>query len=60
VLLARVAARAGDASDATPAVVRQQLTYEPGGFSEGWARVEAGASPAATLEKAREALAQLG
>jgi aminoglycoside phosphotransferase family enzyme/predicted kinase len=58
VLLARVAARTGDASDATPDVVRQQLAYEPGGFSGSWIRIDAGASPAATVEMAREALGE--
>lgn len=54
VLLARVAARRGDASDATPAVVAQQLAREPGEMS--WSRVDAGGSPGATLAAARAAL----
>jgi uncharacterized protein len=56
-LLARVAARTGDASDATADVVRQQLGYETGALSQGWIRVDAGAGPAATLDNARKALA---
>jgi len=58
-LLARVAGRTGDASDATPDVVRQQLAYETGAFSPGWSRVDAGASPASTVKEAREALGQV-
>ena len=55
-LLARVAARAGDASDATPDVVRQQLAYDTGSLAAGWSRVDAGAGAAATVERARRAL----
>jgi hypothetical protein len=58
-LLARVATRTGDASDATPDVVRRQLGYETGTLSSSWTRVDAGADPAATVETAREALAQI-
>jgi aminoglycoside phosphotransferase family enzyme/predicted kinase len=58
VLLARVAGRSGDASDATPDVVHQQLAYETGAFSPAWTRVDASASPCATVEKARKALAE--
>ena len=58
-LLDRVAARVGDASDATPDVVRQQIAYETGAFSPRWTRVDAGASPAAIAERARKALAQV-
>ncbi len=57
-LLERVGARNGDASDATPDVVRQQLTEDPGAVTPGWVSVDAGGSAAATLEKAREALAR--
>ena len=55
-LLARVAARTGDASDATPDVVRQQLAYETGALAAGWRRVDAGAGPAATVANARKSL----
>jgi predicted kinase len=55
-LLARVAARAGDASDATPEVVRAQLGYETGAFSPAWIRLDAGASPAETVDEARKVL----
>jgi aminoglycoside phosphotransferase family enzyme/predicted kinase len=56
-LLARVSARKGDASDATPDVVRQQLGYKTGAFSSSWTGVKANAGPAATLRRARKALA---
>jgi aminoglycoside phosphotransferase family enzyme/predicted kinase len=55
-LVERVAARQGDASDATPDVVRQQLARETGPLSPRWTRIDAGGSAAATLGKAREAL----
>ncbi len=42
-LIARIAGRRGDASDATPAVVRQQLTYDIGPLS--WQRLDASAAP---------------
>ena len=47
VLLERVAGRVGDASDATPAVVRKQLELPSGPIS--WAPVEAGGSIEAVL-----------
>lgn len=56
-LIARVAARRRDVSDATPDVVRQQLAREIGPLTEGWARVDARGSTAQTLEKARDVLA---
>jgi uncharacterized protein len=58
-LLARVAGRTRDASDATPDVVRHQLAYEIGAFSAGWTRVAAGAGPAAIVRKAQETLAKV-
>jgi predicted kinase len=58
-LVARVAARVGDASDVTPDVVREQLAYETGAFSESWSRVDAAAGPAATVGQARKALVQV-
>jgi len=57
-LLARVEGRTGDASDATPDVVRQQLAYETGAFSESWTRVDADANPTATVEQALRSLAR--
>jgi aminoglycoside phosphotransferase family enzyme/predicted kinase len=51
---ARVAARTGDASDATPAVVDAQLAAGPGPLT--WTRVTAGGNPAETLTNARKAL----
>lgn len=51
VLRARVAARRGDASDATPDVVDQQLARGTGAV--GWTRIEAGASATATRELVR-------
>jgi aminoglycoside phosphotransferase family enzyme/predicted kinase len=53
-LLARVGARAGDASDADAAVVRRQLGYAVGPMD--WARVPAGGGPEATAAAARQAL----
>lgn len=46
-LAARVAARTGDASDATPQIVAKQLAYDLGRLE--WPRVDAGGSPGATL-----------
>jgi hypothetical protein len=56
-LIERVEARSGDASDATGAVVRLQLAGDTGALTPGWRCIDAGGSPAATLEQAREALA---
>jgi aminoglycoside phosphotransferase family enzyme/predicted kinase len=53
-LIARVGARSGDASDASPAVVAQQLTHDPGPLD--WSRIDAGAGPDSTLAAARRAL----
>ena len=55
VLHARVAARRGDASDATPDVVTRQA--EAAANPAGWPTVDASGDPAATLRAAR---AQLG
>jgi uncharacterized protein len=54
-LLTRVGARIGDASDATPDVVERQLAGEIGPLS--WAEVDASGSEANTLASARRALA---
>jgi predicted kinase len=56
-LLDRVAARIGDASDATPAVVRQQLAGDTGALTSSWVPVDAGGHAATTLANAREVLA---
>lgn len=53
-LMARVGARSGDASDASPAIVAQQLECDPGPLD--WTRIDAGAGPDATLAAARRAL----
>lgn len=53
-LESRVGTRRGDASDATVAVVREQLRQDPGGID--WFAVEAGGSPQECLEAARSAL----
>ena len=51
---ARVEGRHGDASDATSAVVRQQLGYDVGEIS--WHRVEATGEPATVLRAAEAAI----
>jgi aminoglycoside phosphotransferase family enzyme/predicted kinase len=53
-LMARVQARSGDASDASPAVIATQLERDPGAID--WRCINAGAGPAATLAAARRAL----
>ncbi|MFZ1101382.1 MAG: AAA family ATPase, partial [Hyphomicrobiaceae bacterium] len=52
----RVAARKGDASDATPDVVRRQLAHDAGPLGASWMRIDAGGSAAETLAAARQAL----
>jgi len=47
ILAARVAARSGDASDATPDVVERQLAYDLGQMN--WPQVDASGSPGNTL-----------
>jgi aminoglycoside phosphotransferase family enzyme/predicted kinase len=54
-LSARVAARRGDASDATPEIVDRQSRADPGPLD--WTRVDASRSPADTLAVLRAALA---
>lgn len=49
ILAARVAARSGDASDATPGVVERQLGYDLGQMN--WPKVDAGGSPGDTLAR---------
>ncbi len=52
--IARVGARAADASDADAAVVRHQEQYDLGALD--WQKVDAGGEPAETLRRARVAL----
>ncbi len=54
ILLARVTARAGDASDADAAVVRKQLEYDIGALD--WTRVDAAGTPEEAAALARQAL----
>jgi uncharacterized protein len=55
VLERRIADRRGDASDATPVVLRRQLDADPGPIA--WSRLDASDSPEAMLDAARTALA---
>lgn len=55
VLVARVDARHGDASDADAGVVRRQLGYDLGRIT--WPRVDASGSPAQVSARARDILA---
>lgn len=57
-LLDRVAARTGDASDATPAVVERQLAQGPGAIN--WIAIDAGGSREDTERLARAILASRG
>ena len=53
-MAARLGARRDDASDATAAVLYQQLATDPGTLD--WARIDAAGDPGATLAAARRAL----
>lgn len=53
-LAARTAAREGDVSDATPAVVEHQLSHDPGSID--WHRLDAAAAPEEVLAAARARL----
>jgi len=55
VLVGRVAGRRGDASDATPEVVRAQLAIDPGPMS--WRPLDAGGPAAGVADAARSLLA---
>lgn len=52
----RVRARRSDASDATPAILAQQLRHDPGPID--WIRIDAGAGPEICLAAACAALAE--
>jgi hypothetical protein len=54
-MTARLAARRGDASDATAEILSRQLRRDPGPID--WTRIDAGGGPAASLDLARHALA---
>ena len=54
-LIERVAARRGDASDAGPAVVNAQLAYKTGKIT--WSRIDARGASAETLARAEARLA---
>jgi aminoglycoside phosphotransferase family enzyme/predicted kinase len=56
-LVARVAARRNDASDANPEVVQQQLTWEVGPLSPAWTLLDAGGSAEDVRCRAASALA---
>ena len=51
----RIRNRRGDASDATPEILAEQLRRDPGPIE--WVRIGAGASPEQCLAAARRALA---
>jgi predicted kinase len=51
---ARLAARRGDASDATGDILDRQLSLDPGPLD--WTRIDAGGNPDATLAAVRKAL----
>lgn len=55
-LIARVQTRRGDASDATPDVVEQQLEYVVGAMSPAWHQIDAGGATDRTLQLATSQL----
>ncbi len=57
-IVGRVAGRRDDASDATPAVVRQQLTYDIGALT--WHRLDASGARAAIAAEAEHRIATAG
>jgi aminoglycoside phosphotransferase family enzyme/predicted kinase len=58
-LVARVAARRNDASDATADVVRTQITWQTGDPGDGWATIDASGTPEASLNAAQRVLGDL-
>ena len=55
-LMARVAARRNDASDATPDVVLAQVQSDTGSLAPGWSVVDAGGTASLTFDRARDVL----
>jgi hypothetical protein len=55
-LVARVAARRNDASDATPEFAARQLTWDTGALSSAWATLGAGGGAGETLRQATKVL----
>lgn len=55
-LVARIAARRNDASDATPSLVADQQTWDTGALSQAWTTIDAGAGPDETRRRALVAL----
>jgi aminoglycoside phosphotransferase family enzyme/predicted kinase len=53
-MIARVASRTGDASDANARIVRQQLAADTGPIA--WPRIDGGAAPTVVLDRARRTL----
>jgi aminoglycoside phosphotransferase family enzyme/predicted kinase len=53
-LARRISARRGDASDATPEILSDQLRHDPGTIE--WTRIDAGVGPAECLTTARRVL----
>jgi hypothetical protein len=60
VLMARVAARRNDASDATVDVVESQISYDIGLLSPSWTVVDAGGDREETVRRAQKALSGQG
>ena len=55
-LVARIAARRNDASDATPNLVADQQTWDTGALSQAWTTIDAGVGPDETRRRALVAL----
>jgi predicted kinase len=58
-LVERVAARRGDASDATPEIMRHQLDWHLDPLPESWKEIDASGIPEVTLQNTRAAVALL-
>jgi predicted kinase len=59
-LVNRVANRRGDASDATPEVVRHQLGWYLDPLPGSWKEIDASGTPEMALQNARAAVAVIG